>query len=161
MPDDSQLILGEFRRTIDERFRLSIPTEFVAPMMGESGDCILAKERPGALSLWAADAWSARLQSSIGLVQAKIQAGRLAGRVEDVQHLGRLLSTRHRPIQLAGRGRMVIPEGFREFLQVEAGGEVLLIGAALCVEIWKPEAWLEYLHGNMPGFGKLLSELSG
>ena len=100
------------------------------------------------------------MESSINLVQAKIQAGRLSGRIEDVQHLGRLLSTRHREIQLAGRGRLVIPEGFREFLQVEAGGEVLLVGAALCVEIWKPEAWLQYLHGNMPEFGKLLDELS-
>jgi MraZ protein len=160
MPDARSLILGEYRRTVDDRFRLSVPTELVEAMLGSVGDCILAKERPGALSLWPAEVWKERLQNSINLVQAKIQAGRLSGRIEDVQHLGRLLSTRHCEVQLAGRGRLVIPEGFRDFLQVEAGGEVVLVGAALCVEIWQPAAWLDYLRGSMPEFGRLLDDLS-
>ena len=42
--------------------------------------------------------------------------------------LGRLLSTRHRTVQLAGRGRLLIPEGFREFLGVEPNGEALFWG---------------------------------
>ena len=167
MPEQPNLILGEFRRTVDERYRLSVPGELVEALTGTSGDstngaqCILAKERPGALSLWDAKTWETRLSSSIGLVQAKIQAGRLSGRIEDVQHLGRLLSTRHKEVQLAGRGRMVVPEGFREFLQVEPGGEVLLVGAALCIEIWRPQAWIQYLNDRMPEFGQLLSDLSG
>ena len=92
---------------------------------------------------------------------SKIRAGRLEGRIEEVQLLGRLLSTRHRQVQLAGRGRLLIPEGFREFLGVEAGGEVTVIGAALCVEIWNPEHWLKYLEEQMPEFRQLLSRLSG
>ena len=163
MAAEPQLILGEFRRTLDERFRLSIPSELLDAMTADveaPPECILAKERPGALSLWPSAVWQQRLSSSIHLVQAKIQAGRLSGRVEDVQHLGRLLSTRHKQVQLAGRGRLVIPEGFREFLRVEAGGEVLLVGAALCVEIWRPEAWIQYLNERMPEFGTLLDDLS-
>ena len=153
------LILGEFRRSLDERSRLSIPNELVAHF-GDGTACILAKERPGALSLWRADAWRERLDSSVQLVEAKIQAGRLAGRVEDVQRLGRLLSTRHRDVQLANRSRLLIPEGFREFLGVVAGGELILVGAAVCVEIWRPESWLEYLSSSMPEFAQLLNELS-
>ncbi len=160
MPSDQPLILGEFRRALDDRFRLSVPTELLEAMSTEA-DYILAKERPGALSLWNAGVWAERLDDSVQLVQAKIQAGRLAGRVEEVQQLGRLLSTRHKRVQLAGRGRLVIPEGFREFLQVEPGGEVLLVGAAVCVEIWRPEAWIAHLNDSMPQFGQLLNELSG
>jgi MraZ protein len=70
------------------------------------------------------------------------------------------LSTRHRPIQLAGRGRLVIPEGFRPFLGVEPGGEVQIIGAAVCIEIWSPAAWLKYLAGRMPRFRRLFDQLS-
>lgn len=163
MAVEPQLILGEHRRTLDERFRLSIPGELLSSMSADPDlppPCILAKERPGALSLWPSAVWEQRLSSSVNLVQAKIQAGRLSGRIEDVQHLGRLLSTRHKQVQLAGRGRLVIPEGFREFLQVEAGGEVLLVGAAVCVEIWRPSAWLQYLNDRMPEFGTLLDDLS-
>lgn len=80
--------------------------------------------------------------------------------MDDVQRLGRLLSTRHRPVQLAGRGRLVVPEGFREFLGVPAGGEVMIVGAALCVELWRPTAWLQYLEENMSEFHRLFAGLS-
>ena len=88
-------------------------------------------------------------------------ARKLEDKLGEVQRLGRLLSTRHREVQLAGRGRLVIPEGFREFLGVEPGGDVLLVGAAVCVEIWRPSAWIAYLNERIPEFESLLSELSG
>jgi MraZ protein len=71
-----------------------------------------------------------------------------------------LLSTRHKAVQIAGRGRLLIPEGFREFLQVEAGGDVVVVGAAVCVEIWQPAAWLSYLSRRMPRFRRLFGKLS-
>ena len=57
MPSQQQFILGEFQRTLDERYRLSLPSELADVLTGESTACILAKERPGCLSLWAADVW--------------------------------------------------------------------------------------------------------
>lgn len=157
----SPLLLGEFQRNLDERFRLSIPPEFVDALVSGSPDCFLAKERPGALSLWSGHRWREKLSSGIELVRQKIHAGRLEGRVEEVQMLGRLLSTRHKEVQLGDRGRLLIPEGFREFLSVEPGGEVIVVGAALCVEIWRPTAWIEYLEQSMPEFRNLFDKLSG
>ena len=160
MTGDQEFILGEFQRTFDERYRLSIPTELVAALGGEDEDCILAKERPGCLSLWNAKTWQDKLNAGVGLVQAKMRAGKLEGQLEQLQLLGRLLSTRHKTVEFAGRGRLLIPEGFREFLRVEPGGEVSIIGAAVCVEIWNPKAWLEYLDGRMPKFRRLFDRLS-
>lgn len=156
----AELILGEFPRTLDERFRLSIPQELLDPLMAGGNDCILAKERPGSLSLWNAAAWQQKLDAGVELVKSKMRAGKLEGRIDEVQLLGRLLSTRHKAVQLAGRGRLVVPEGFREFLAVEAGGEVVLVGAGVCVEIWSPRAWLSYLEGNMTEFRTLFDRLS-
>ena len=127
---------------------------------GRTTDCILAKERPGCLSLWAADVWQARLDEGVELIKRKIQAGKLEGRIGQVQLLGRLLSTRHKAVQLAGRGRLLIPEGFREFLGVEPGGEVLVVGAAVCIEIWQPAAWLKVPRQRMPKFRRLFDQLS-
>jgi len=156
-----EFILGEFTRLLDERFRLSIPAELADRLSAAGSDCILVKERPGCLSLWPASVWQPRIEAEIGLVEGKIRAGKLAGRLEEVQTLGRLLSTRHTPVQLAGRGRLLIPEGFREFLQVAAGGEVIVVGAAICLEIWRPSAWLAYLEAKISEFGPLLEQLSG
>ena len=155
----NELILGEFQRRLDDRYRLSLPAELLQPL-GKAESYILAKERIGCLSLWTADQWTQSVEAGLDVIRQKLKAGKLAGRVGQVQLLGRLLSTRHRSVQLGERGRLVIPEGFREFLDVEPGGEVLLIGAGLCVEIWKPAAWLQYLARRMPRFRRLLDRLS-
>ena len=160
MPGPDPFILGEFQRTIDDRYRISIPSELTTSLTGVSADCILAKERPGCLSLWSAPVWQAKLEEGVALVQQKMRAGRLEGKLSQVQILGRLLSTRQTPVELAGRGRLLIPEGFREFLGVEPGGEVTVIGAAVCVELWKPQAWFKYVGARMPKFRRLFDRLS-
>jgi MraZ protein len=164
MPETPPLILGEFSCTLDERFRLSIPRELTDLLGSQSQRCILAKERAGCLSLWNAEAWQPRLTARIKLLEQKLKAQSFGEeRIGQVQLLGRLLSTRHRPVELKGRGRLLIPEGFRKFLGVDRDppqNEVFVVGAAICVEIWKPAAWLTYLEGRMPRFRRLLHELS-
>lgn len=160
MPAGQQFILGEHPRILDDRFRLSIPTELADPLLSDGNDCCLAKERPGCLSLWNLAAWQQRLDAGVALVKSKMQAGRLEGRLDHVQQLGRLLSTRHETVQLAGRGRLLIPEGFREFLGVEAGGKVMVVGAAVCVELWNPPRWFTYLEEQMPSFRELFDNLA-
>lgn len=153
-------ITGEVKRTLDERFRLSLPPEFVQAIAGADGQCIVAKERYGCLSLWRAADWQQRIDDGLSLIRQKIAAGRLEQRWNEVQRLGRLLSTRYETVKLAHRSRLLVPEGFREFLDVPAGQDVMLIGAVICVEVWNPHAWLEQLKQDMPEFGPLFKELS-
>ncbi|MEI7698457.1 MAG: division/cell wall cluster transcriptional repressor MraZ [Planctomycetia bacterium] len=153
-------ITGEFRRTIDDRFRLMLPAELACLISDEDGEVIAAKERAGCLSLWHPADWQKRLDSGISLLKAKIESGRMEQRWSDVQRLGRLLSTRHQSVKLANRSRLLIPEGFRPFLGVDAGKEVVVIGAVICVEIWQPDAWNAVLKDEMPEFGELFKELT-
>jgi len=161
MTDNVGLILGEFPRLLDERYRVSIPQEVAQPLLAEGEACILAKERPGCLSLWNKTEWQQKLDAGVELVVSKIRAGKLEGRTEQVQLLGRLLSTRHREIRMTGRSRILVPEGFREFLGIEPGGPLLVIGAAVCVELWRPDAWNDYLEKRIPKFRRLFDDLSG
>ena len=154
------LIRGEFCRLLDERFRVSIPGELAELLAAEGDECILAKEQPGALSLWNLTDWGQKLDAGVRLIQDKIQAGRLEGRIEEVQGFGRLLSTRHTVVRLAGRSRLVVPEGYREFLGVAPGGELLVVGAAICIELWRPAAWFAYIQEKMPDFRRLFDRLS-
>jgi MraZ protein len=167
MPQALDLILGEHRRTLDERYRVAIPLEMCEQMIaggkpGSGGDsCTLAKERVGCLSLWNTVAWQEKLDEGVQLVKGKIRAGRLEGKTGQVQMLGRLLSTRHQQVQLAGRGRLLIPEPFRNFLHAESGSDVVIVGAAVCIEIWHPDYWLRYVERRMPRFRRLFDTLSG
>ena len=160
-PTADLFLLGEYQRTLDERFRLSIPTELIEPLTADGSACVLAKERIGSLSLWNVQTWGNRLEEGVRVVKSKLQGRRLDRHMEDLQLLGRLLSTRHKEVQIAGRGRLLIPEGFREFLGVEPGGEVMVVGAAVCVELWNPRNWIDHLQEKMPEFNKLLEELAG
>jgi len=163
MSQPPELLQGEFRNTLDDRYRLSIPK----PLLDQFGErdtktsFTLAKERPGCLSLWMASTWGDKVRQGADLVLGKLRAGKLQERLPDVQSLGRLLSTRHKEVQLASNGRLLIPEGFREFLRVEAGGDVMVVGAAVCIEIWQPTAWVTYLDERMPRFHRLFDRLSG
>ena len=155
------LITGELKRTIDDRYRLTLPPEMAKAVTDEAGKTVMVKERAGCVSLWRAADWQKRLNDGIAIIQQKISAGRMEERWSEVQRLGRLLSTRSRDIQLANRSRVLVPEGFREFLNVEPGGEVMIVGAAICIEIWNPTNWLELLQAEMPEFSPLFKDLSG
>ena len=46
------------------------------------------------------------------------------------------------------------------FLRVQPGSEVMVIGAAVSIEIWHPEKWIRYIERRMPKFRKILTSLS-
>lgn len=154
------IIAGEYHRKVDERFRLTMPEEFSAAVLNDDGEAILAKERFGCVSLWNADGWKQRLESGVELIRQKIQAGKMEQRWGDVQKLGRLMSTRHETVRLANRSRLLVPEGFRDFLNLNEDKNVVVVGAAVCVEIWNPACWLDALRNEMPGFGELFKDLT-
>jgi MraZ protein len=147
-------------RALDDRYRLSLPVDVAEVLIDETNTCLLAKERPGCLSLWPKAVWQQKINDGIELVRSKIRTGRLEGRIADVQALGRLLSTRHREVTLAGRGRLVLPEGFREFLGVSPGEDVMVVGAAVCIELWNPAVWAEAIGQQMPEFRQLFDGLT-
>ncbi len=154
------LITGEVRRTLDERFRLTIPQELAEAVVDGEGMTTVAKERAGCLSLWPTREWQERMDAGVALIREKIRAGRLEQRWDEVQRLGRLLSSRAVAVKLANRSRLLIPEGFRDFLGVDKSQEVVLVGAAICLEIWNPQAWLDQLRQDMPEFGPLFKDLT-
>ena len=156
----ADLLIGEYLRTLDERFRLAIPPELLDSLLASGPKLVLAKERAGCLSLWSAAIWKPRIDAAVDGVRSKMQAGLLTQRVGQLQDLGRLLSTRQTLVTLAGRARLVVPEGFRDFLGVEAGGEVVVVGAAVCVELWQPAAWSAFVTSEMPGFRQRMDELT-
>ncbi len=153
-------LTGEIKRTIDERFRLTLPQDFANEVSTEAGELVVAKERAGCLSLWPVQEWKQRLETGVSLLKQKIDAGRMEQRWGDVQRLGRLLSTRHQEVSLARRSRLLIPEGFRQFLGVNAGEDVVVVGAVICVEIWNPAMWMDVLQEEMPDFGDLFKNLT-
>lgn len=157
---ESGFISGEVRRSVDDRFRVTLPADFAESVSDIEGRCVIAKERYGCLSLWRPGDWKRHIENGVSVLKQKMESGRLQQRWDEVQRLGRLLSTRHLDVQLGNRSRLLVPEGFRDFLGVPAGGDVVIVGAVICVEIWNPDAWLSVLKDEMPEFGTLFKTLA-
>jgi len=174
-----KFISGEYPRTLDDRFRVQIPQELLVVLykslavFGEASqepdssakvECTLAKERLGCVSLWHRQAWHKKLDEDLKVIGGKVDSRRLEGRFEQVQLLGRLLSTRAEDVELAAStssgARLLIPKRFREFLGVEPNSAVMVVAAAYSVELWNPAAWNEYLDAAIPDFHKVLDNLA-
>ena len=67
-------ITGEVKRTIDDRFRVTLPQDFADGISDEQGNLIVAKERTGCLSLWRSDEWQKRLDSGVELLRKKMDS---------------------------------------------------------------------------------------
>ena len=160
MSETKKLITGEFSRTVDDRYRLSLPDEFKEVFKPDSGKCVIVKERPGCLSLWEEATWQHYHDKRVEMVRQRFNAGDLGRSVPELQRFGRLFSTRYRHIQLADKARFLIPEGFREFLAVEAKQDVMVIGAMVCIEIWQPQKWIPYIEEDILQFNSLMEGLS-
>ncbi|MBN2473810.1 MAG: division/cell wall cluster transcriptional repressor MraZ [Pirellulales bacterium] len=163
-----EIILGEFRCRLDNRYRVPIPPDFDRWLTGNSPELVLAKERPGCLSLWNRAFWEAKVNAKIRLVQQKVQQGFQDERIGQVQLFGRLLSSRHQDAKLDKQRRLTVPKSFRDFLGVKPRtgdaedpeqSNVMVVGAAVCVEVWNPAAWLEHLRQRMPKFRRLIDRL--
>lgn len=160
MSQASQLITGEFRRVYDDRYRIALPPECVELIADEGADCVLAKEREGCLSLWNAELWRKKVDVGVELLKHKLQLNLVDQKdLSKLQRFTRLLSTRSRTIKLGARGRLLVPEGFREFLGVEPNSETIIVGAGVCLEIWKPDVWQAYLREDISQFDNLYKEL--
>lgn len=160
MSQPSSFLSGEYRRVYDDRYRIALPPELAESIAGESEDCVLAKEREGCLSLWNAEFWNKKIRGRVDLIRQKLELDVLEhGDLVKLQRFSRLLSTRSRPVKLGGRSRLLIPEGFREFLAVEPNSEVILLGAGICLEIWNPKVWFAYLPQDIGNFHELVKEL--
>ena len=157
---DERFLTGEFRRTVDNRHRITLPPELASAVTDEQGVTVVSKQSYGCLSLWRPVDWRQHIESGVSLLKQRMESGRLQGRWDEVQRLGRLLSTRHQEVLLGNRSRLLVPESFRDFLAVPPNTEAVVVGAVVCVEVWNPEAWLTVLKDEMPQFNSLFKTLA-
>lgn len=148
-------IIGEFQRVLDDRYRLALPPEIAQFIGPDNTEAVLVKERDRCLSLWKLATWNQHFEKYANNLRRQIADNIYESRrIPDVQRAARLLSARYRTVQVGQRSRLLIPDGFRDFLGVPANGEVVIVGAGVCVEFWHPAAWLEYLRADLETFNE-------
>ena len=140
---------------VDGKSRLTLPEPLQSVVNAWSGSCRVVKERPGALSLWSRDSSDTAIDSAVSAALAKYEARKNQNLLDELMTLGRLRSTRETTAKLDGRARLTIPQTFREFLGVEPEGNVMVVAATVCIEIWRPEAWVAFVEERIADYRRL------
>ncbi|HTX72697.1 MAG TPA: division/cell wall cluster transcriptional repressor MraZ [Rectinemataceae bacterium] len=142
------LLTGEFRNTLDEKGRLSLP----AKLRGElAGSCfVLTQGVDACLWLFPPEQWeslSRKLmeQTSLFAARARLVQRRILAPAQEVE--------------VDKLGRIAIPQSLREFAGLSK--ECVILGISKYIEIWDGEAYRKYVEENESEFLAAAEELGG
>ena len=142
------LLTGEFRNTLDEKGRLSLPARMRSELPGLA--LVLTQGIDKCLWVFPPLQWqefSQKLMSSTSLFQAR---SRLVQR--------RILAPAQE-VEIDRLGRISVPQSLREWAGLSR--ECVILGISKYIEIWNAEEYRKYLDENQGEFMNAAEELGG
>jgi MraZ protein len=120
---------GEFRRSIDEKGRLIVPSRLRDEIAGDS--VILNQGYEPCISLWTNGGWGRFEQNLLAQPQSDPETRRLVRRLGSKGHTD----------QVDKQGRITVPQHLREYAGIE--DDIVIVGLLDHAEIWDPERYAE------------------
>ncbi len=142
------ILTGEFRNTLDEKGRLSLPARMRSELPGM--ELVLTQGVDQCLWLFPPQQWhelSQKLMASTSLFQAK---SRLVQR--------RIIAPAQE-VEIDRLGRISIPQSLREWAGLSR--ECVILGISKYIEIWSADEYRKYLEDNKDEFLSAAEELGG
>lgn len=142
------LLTGEFRNTLDEKGRLSLPARMRSELPGIN--LVLTQGVDKCLWLFPPQQWqelSQKLMASTSLFQAR---SRLVQR--------RILAPAQE-VEIDRLGRISIPQSLREWAGLSR--ECVILGISKYIEIWNADEYRKYLDENKDEFLNAAEDLGG
>jgi MraZ protein len=142
------LLTGEFRNTLDEKGRLSLPARLRGELPGNV--FVLTQGVDACLWLFPPEQWTALS----GKIMEK--ASPFAARARLVQR--RILAPAQE-VEVDKLGRISIPQSLREFAGLAK--DCVILGITKYLEIWDGESYRKYLEENESEFLAAAEDLGG
>jgi MraZ protein len=142
------LLTGEFRNTLDEKGRISLPAKLRGELPGS--EFVLTQGVDACLWLFAPDQWNALSKKLIESTSLFAARARLVQR--------RILAPAQE-VEVDKLGRIAIPQSLREFAHLAK--DCVILGITRYIEIWDAEAYKQYLESNESEFLAAAEELGG
>ena len=124
------MFLGEYRHTIDNKCRLTIPAKFRELLQNQ---CVIAKGLDGCLTVYPMEEWA--------LVCEKIDAKPSSD--QKVRRFKRQFYASASVEVLDKQGRLSIPSALMEHAAIDK--EVVIVGESNTFELWSVQRWNEQL----------------
>lgn len=142
------MLTGEFRNTLDEKGRLSLPARLRGELPGVN--LVLTQGVDNCLWLFPPDQWAALSEKLMAQTSPFQARSRLVQR--------RILAPAQE-VEVDRLGRISIPQSLREWAGLSR--ECAILGISKYIEIWDAEAYKAYLDSNEDEFLAAAEELGG
>ena len=130
---------GQDRCLVDANGRIKLSPRFLAEF-AKTGPAVMLHCLPeGALGVYPASAWETMRHIDSGNAAAALRNIALR---REMRRFGAMTQ----PEKISNQGRITLPSHFRALLQFPEGGEVVVAGSEIGVEIWNPERWEEEMQ---------------
>ena len=146
---------GEFVHQLDEKARFKLPKKLQDTFLNELGvQCVLMKMPEKCLAIYPAKFWKDEFQAILS------NAGPSMPGTADYRALTRIIGSSSLEINIGAQGRVALPDAFRKYLGVEAGENVVVVGAGKRVEIWSEPLWQEINEVEMASYNEIVERIA-
>jgi MraZ protein len=142
------LLTGEFRNTLDEKGRISLPAKLRGELQGK--EFVLTQGVDRCLWLFPPEQWNNLSkkfleQTSLFAARARLMQRRILAPAQE--------------IEVDKLGRIAIPQSLRDFAGLTK--ECVILGITKYIEIWDADEYRKYLEANESEFLAASEELGG
>ncbi len=123
------MLIGEFKHTMDDKKRISIPSKFRAAL---GKKIVITKGLDNCLSMYPLKDWN-KIASHLG---------ELSFTQSDARNFNRFLLASAHEVSIDSVGRILIPENLCSFANIKT--KVVFAGIYNRVEIWDETAWEDF-----------------
>ena len=133
------LLIGEYRNTLDEKGRIQFPSKLRTVL--EQNELMVTQGLDHCLMLFTVDEWKELNQKIVGSASLFNDQKRLVMR--------RFIAPAQK-IEFDKSGRLSIPQSLREYASLS--GECVILGINKYMELWNAETYKEYLVATESSF---------
>ena len=141
------MFMGEFRHTLDEKNRITIPSPFRQQIEREEKGLVITRGLDRSLFLYPFSEWE-----NLG---EKLR--HLSTTHANIRAFVRIFFSGAHPVQSDNQGRITLPQTLKEFAGIN--DDVTIIGAFNKIEVWNSEQWESYYREKHPIFEKLSEKI--
>ena len=123
------LFTGEFRRSIDEKGRLIVPSSLRELIPGD--ELVLSRGVDQCIDLWPRQEWEAQARELLAQPRSKAEVREFTRRLAGKGHHDRIDK----------QGRITVPQHLRDFGAIDS--DVVIVGMLDHAEIWSPERYAQ------------------
>lgn len=142
---DAGVFTGEYLHTLDQKGRLIIPAR-LREGLGET--FMISRGLDRCIFVYHLDEW--------GRIEQKVKDLPLTR--SDARAFSRYLFSGAAEVETDRQGRVLIPQGLREYARIER--EAMIIGVSNRVEVWSAGAWKEYTSAENLDFEAAAEKLA-